>query len=89
MRTTHGAILSGMGPDQFMHWRRHMGALRGYDKPLSERETAKLLGASRVGVIRWSTRGEVPRYVALACSAIAFGLPEWPGERIGGDDAND
>jgi hypothetical protein len=63
-----------MKPNDFLAWRLLMN--RGKAKPLSERDTAELLGCSRVAVRSWSTNG-APKYVALACSAILHGLPAW------------
>lgn len=45
---------------------------------LSVRRLARELGTTRDRVARW-LRGEaiIPRSVALACGAIAYGLPPW------------
>jgi transcriptional regulator with XRE-family HTH domain len=45
---------------------------------ISDREAARQLGCSPNGLRRW-LRGTtpVPLYVALACAAIAYGLPPW------------
>lgn len=63
-----------MTSEAFNAWRLLVN--RGKDRPLSERETAELLGCSRTAIRGWSTKG-APKYIALACSAIAHGLPEW------------
>lgn len=61
-----------MTPEAFNAWRLLIN--RGKERPLSERETAELLGCSRVAVRSWSKNG-APKYIALACSAISHGLP--------------
>jgi hypothetical protein len=62
-----------MNPTDFLAWRIHMNRK---ERPLSERDTAEMLGASRTAIRGWSTKG-APRYIALACAALAYGLPEW------------
>ncbi len=46
---------------------------------LSKVAAAWALGVSRASIARWE-RGEypVPRHIALACAAIALGIPEAP-----------
>lgn len=63
-----------MTGSDFLAWRILVN--RGKDRPLSERDTAELLGASRTAIRGWSEKG-APRYIALACSAVAHGLPSW------------
>jgi hypothetical protein len=63
-----------MTHESFNAWRLLIN--RGKERPLSERETAELLGCSRVAVRNWSKTG-APRYIGLACSAILHGLPAW------------
>jgi transcriptional regulator with XRE-family HTH domain len=44
----------------------------------SERETARRLGVSQNGLRRWLAGvSPVPLTIALACSALAYGLPPW------------
>lgn len=41
-------------------------------------EAARRLGCSRESLRLWlAGKRRVPRYIALACSALAFGLPPW------------
>lgn len=42
----------------------------------SDYEAARRLGAARNSVMAWKRRG-APLYIALACAALAFGLPAW------------
>ncbi len=64
-----------MSPIDFSAWLTLMG--RG-GRPLSEREAARRLGVCR-NTVKGYRRGEarIPAHIALACSALAFGLPEW------------
>lgn len=59
-----------MSADEFKAWREHMGFNRS--------EAARQLGLGRNMPQRYEDEGvEIPRYVALACAALAFGLPPW------------
>ena len=62
-----------MTADDFVSWRI---LVNDRERPLSDRKTAELLGCTPKTVRSWSQNG-APRYVALACAAIVFGLPEW------------
>jgi predicted DNA-binding transcriptional regulator AlpA len=42
---------------------------------VSDREAAKQLGCSRNSLRKWLRTGNIPPYIALACSALAWGLP--------------
>jgi hypothetical protein len=45
---------------------------------VSDREAAKQLGCSRTSLRKWlAGKGPIPYYIALACSALAWGLPPW------------
>jgi hypothetical protein len=57
-----------MSPAHFAAWISHMG--------WSDRKCARELGCSQNSVAAWRKAG-APRYIALACAALAFGLPEW------------
>lgn len=67
-----------MTPEQFKEWMAHMG--------LSERRAAEALGVSAATVGDWvrgtsRTSGNpigIDRRTALACAALAAGLPPWP-----------
>lgn len=53
---------------ELIAWRRRMG--------LNKTQAAKLLGSNRVTLANYEGgRAEVPRYIALACAALSFGLP--------------
>lgn len=56
------------GP-QFSAWVRHMEQIRSW----TPRQCALNLGVGTAQLATWRTRGS-PRYVDLACSALAFGL---------------
>lgn len=66
-----------MTADDFKAWREHMG--------LSQVKAAEALGISKSSVENYErgARPEdgrpvvIPRTVALACAALAFGLPPW------------
>lgn len=62
-----------MSSDDFAAWMKTMG--RG--KPFSERAAARALGVSRCTVKAYRAGKRIPRQTALACAALAFGLPEW------------
>jgi len=57
-----------MTAKDFAAWLDHM--------KLKKRPAAEALGISRNSVDRYLENG-APRTVALACAAIAFGLPPW------------
>lgn len=65
-----------MTSDDFRAWMSHMGAQKGKER-LSEREASEVLGWSRMAVRNALNGKDPPRYIALACAAAAFGLPEW------------
>lgn len=57
------------GPD-LTRWRELLHFNKG--------EASKELGCDRDAYSRWEAGlSKIPRYVALACAAIAHGLPEW------------
>jgi transcriptional regulator with XRE-family HTH domain len=59
---------SGMTPTSFLAWRLRLG--------LTVKATSEALGCSRTSVHAWEKgRHEIPRYIALACQALANGLP--------------
>lgn len=52
----------------FLAWRQRLG--------LTAVAAAKALGCSRNTIAAYEAgRTPVPRYIALACAAVAFGLP--------------
>jgi hypothetical protein len=69
-----------MPASDFNAWAEHMA--------VSEREIARRLGCSRTSIRKWREAG-APPYIALACAALAFGLPPWregkPLNRAGRD----
>ena len=55
---------------EFRQWREHMG--------LNRTEAAEALGLSRNMPRRYeNAEADVPRYIALACAALAFDLQPW------------
>lgn len=48
---------------------------------LSQQGAAEALGCARNSIRAWESGTAIPRYIALACAAIAYGLPP-----IGGRD---
>lgn len=58
-----------------MSWR--IAINQGESRPLSEVKTALLLGCSPRSVADWSKHHDAPRYIGLACAAIAHGIKEW------------
>jgi transcriptional regulator with XRE-family HTH domain len=40
---------------------------------MSLREASEALGCSKTSLMKWEATGGVPRYVALACTAISMG----------------
>lgn len=61
-----------MSPADFTRWRELMG--------LNRTQAAEALGVSRNMPAKYeSGERDVPRYVALACAALARGLNPWPG----------
>ncbi len=46
------------------------------ERGLSEAACARLLGTGNNQPKRWREHG-APAYIALACAAIAYGLPAW------------
>ena len=57
-----------MTADDFTAWMAHMG--------LNKLQTASALAISRNTVTKYMSEG-APDYIALACSALAQGLPKW------------
>lgn len=57
-----------MSGEDFAAWLDHMG--------LSDAAAARALELSRNSVAKYKIAG-APRHVALACAALAFGLPAW------------
>lgn len=56
-----------MTAEQFTQWRERLG--------LTRIEAAALLGMGRNQPQRYEDGQPIPRYVALACAAIAHGIP--------------
>lgn len=62
-----------MTPDDLIAWRKTLG--------LSQADAALKLGAGRRSIQQWeSGQYDIPRYIALACSAIALNVPPY-GEK--------
>lgn len=60
-----------MTPADLLAWREHMH--------WSGREAARQLGVAHGRLIAMEHgRSTIPRYIALACMALAAGLPPWP-----------
>jgi transcriptional regulator with XRE-family HTH domain len=59
-----------MTADDMRDWRKRLG--------LDLKDAAEALGCSRNSIPRWEAgKTEIPRYVALACAAIALGVPPY------------
>jgi hypothetical protein len=56
----------------FTAWVAHMKATRNWSARRCSRELG--CGVNQIG--RWSEAG-APPYIALACAALAYGLPPW------------
>jgi DNA-binding transcriptional regulator YiaG len=57
-----------MTPASFLAWRLRLG--------LTVKAASIALGCSRTSVHAWETgTAKIPRYIALACQALANGLP--------------
>ncbi len=57
-----------MTPASFLAWRKRLG--------LTKIEAARRLGVGRNTILAYETgKATIPLYVALACAALAFGLP--------------
>jgi DNA-binding XRE family transcriptional regulator len=57
-----------MAPTSFAAWRERLG--------LSKTDAALKLGLSRNAIIKYENgESDIPEHVALACAAIAHGLP--------------
>jgi transcriptional regulator with XRE-family HTH domain len=56
-----------MTPETMKEWRKRLN--------LSLDKASVVLGCSKNTLIAYERRGNIPRYIALACAAIAFGLP--------------
>ena len=57
-----------MTGEDFTAWMEHVG--------MNKIKAAAALGLGRNTVARYMIEG-APEYIALACAAIAFGLPAW------------
>lgn len=57
-----------MTAEDFTAWMAHM--------KWSVAQTARELGLSRNTVTKYQAEG-APAHIALACAAVAFGLPKW------------
>jgi transcriptional regulator with XRE-family HTH domain len=62
----------GVTPSDFSAWVAAMKAARGW----KQKDCAAALGVQPRQIGRWRESG-APPYVALACAAIATGLPRW------------
>ena len=60
-----------MTADEFTAWRKHLG--------LNGREAADALGVSKNTITAYERgKWDIPKAVALACSAVANQLRPWP-----------
>lgn len=58
----------GMTPDQMKDWRNRLG--------LNGTKAAEALGCNRNALAGWEAgKHPIPKYIALACAAIALGVP--------------
>ena len=57
-----------MEANDFCAWLEHMG--------YSDSEAERKLGVTRKTIRGWREKG-APHYIALAASALAYGLPPW------------
>lgn len=70
-----------MTPDDFKAWRKSMG--------MTQTEAGDALGVSKGTIINYEAGKrrddgrtvEIPKTVALACTAVAKGLGPWPNEK--------
>lgn len=61
-----------MTPADFAAWVEMMRSTRRW----SDAECARQLGCGPNQITRWRKTG-APAYIALACAALAYGLPPW------------
>jgi transcriptional regulator with XRE-family HTH domain len=61
-----------MTADDFSAWVRMVATQRGWSRAQCARE----LGCGINQVAIWMRTG-APRYIALACASLAYGLPPW------------
>jgi transcriptional regulator with XRE-family HTH domain len=62
-------VAFAVSPVTLSAWRESMG--------YSQRDACKALGCSRSAWTRWEAGGHsVPRYIGLACAALALGMGE-------------
>lgn len=58
-----------MTPADLRDWRKHLH--------LTQTAAAETLGCSRRSIINWEQGKPIPRYIALACRAIANQMRPW------------
>lgn len=56
-----------MKPADLKSWRARQN--------LSQERAAEVLGCAKASIARWEKGQRIPRYIALACAAIAHGIP--------------
>ncbi len=55
------------------------------ERHLSQRRACLALAVSQDRMRRWlAGEQRIPRHIALACAALAYGLPEWPAGHLNG-----
>lgn len=64
-----GKFTNLMTDTDWIAWRAHLG--------ISNAEAARRLGIGKNVPAGYETGKKIPRYIALACAALAFGLPGW------------
>lgn len=66
-----------MTASDFAAWVDEMKATRNWSK----RECARQLSCGINQIARWARRG-APRYIGLACTALALRIPAWTQENV-------
>lgn len=56
-----------MTREAFLAWRKRMN--------YNQRQAAEALGCSLRSISNWESGASIPKYIALACSAVAMGWP--------------
>ena len=62
-----------MTSDELIAWRQRL--------KLTQAEAATKLGCGRRSLQQWEKGAEIPLYIALACAAVAHGLPPVGGRK--------
>lgn len=63
-----------MNSDDLIEWRKRLG--------VSQEAASALLGCGKRSIQHWeSGKNAIPKYIALACAAVALGIPEHPSKK--------